>query len=85
MNLFTLILDFLKSAKVAFKSARADRAAADVASSQPLVDHADTVVEGIAGEIRKAGGTVVVTPVASSAASAAPVTPPSATATRLPN
>lgn len=79
MNLFTLILDFLKSAKVAFKSARADRAAADVASSQPLVDHADTVVEGIAGEIRKAGGTVVVTPAAAS------VTPPSATTTRLPN
>lgn len=56
--MLTMILDFLKSIGAAYKAARADRAAEDVAATKPLVDHADVVVEGITAEIRKAGGVV---------------------------
>lgn len=56
--MLTMILDFLKSIGEAYRAAKADRASRDAVATKPLLEHADAAVEGIAAEIRKAGGSV---------------------------
>ncbi len=54
--MFTAVADFFKAIYAAYKQARAESAAKDVAATKPLLDHADTAADDVAGEIARVSG-----------------------------